>query len=355
MNVEPHMFLTRGKKRLLLVRYFDKLHFVTLDHRMTYKVRDWFLAQPRTEAEMDEKGLVRTSLKLQDVRGVAAGGTGMGQVVQFYLKDEKRRYELTKDCDLGDMSALFAGLESFAPPQKKSSWHDERLARQNPKLRNWLWPLGVLLNITSFVCGFVILGVGFESLWFVWIALLLIPLPLALYCLFPDYFNIFAEKRKYGQIKGTRGLIAPLVCSVSMIMGATGTYEYFGWWKAWLIGGVVTIVLAVLLNRAAPVFRKADQVGRLVLVGILLSGGPVLALNSLLETAPPQQIQTQVVDKEKHISSKGPDIYELTVILDGEERNIPVDSVFYEEMEIGDGVTVEVHEGAFGIPYANIR
>lgn len=94
--MEPHLYLTRGKKRILLVRYFDKLYFVNLDHRLNYKVRPWFLEKTRTEAEMDEKGLVRTSIDLKDIRGVAAGGTGWGHVVQFYLKDGKNATNWTR-------------------------------------------------------------------------------------------------------------------------------------------------------------------------------------------------------------------------------------------------------------------
>lgn len=150
--MEPHLYLNRGKKRVLLVRYFDKLHFVNLN-RLPYKVRPWFLEKPRTEAEMDEKGLIRESIPLKNIRGVAAGGTGRGMVVQFYLKEGKRRYELSKDCDLSDMGALFDGLESFDPPKKDSNWHDPRLARQNPRRRNILWAVGWLLNLTAVVTG----------------------------------------------------------------------------------------------------------------------------------------------------------------------------------------------------------
>ena len=46
--MEPHLYLSRGKKRILLVRYFGKLHFVELDHRLNYKVRPWFLEKPLT-------------------------------------------------------------------------------------------------------------------------------------------------------------------------------------------------------------------------------------------------------------------------------------------------------------------
>ena len=191
--MEPHLYLSRGKKQILLVRYLDKLHFVELDHRLNYKVRPWFLEKPRTEAEMDEKGLVRTSVDLKDIRGVAAGGTGRGMVVQFYLKEGKKRYELTKDCDLADMSALFEGLASFDPPKKDSAWHDPRLAKQDPNMRKLLWTVGWLLNLTAIVTGIFIWAVGYEIPWLCWISLLCIPVSLLLYGFFPDYYNIFSR------------------------------------------------------------------------------------------------------------------------------------------------------------------
>lgn len=353
--MEPHLYLKRGKKNILLVRYFGKLHFVELDHRMSYKVRPWFLERPRTEEEMDEKGLVRTSVDLKDIRGVAAGGTGRGMVVQFYLQGEKRRYELDKDCDLADMSALFDGLESFDPPKKESNWSDPRLAKQDPKLRRILWPIGWVLNIVSTVSSFYILMEGFEVPWICWISLLSIPVSIVIYCRFPDYFSILNEKRKFGQKKGVRQLVGPLICPAGMIMGAISCYEVFSFWKAWLFGAIAVLILAVILYLTVPFFRAGDKMFALVMVGALLSGGPVLALNSLLETAPAQLIQTEVVDKEKHTHSKGPDVYELLVILDGEEREIPVGGTTYRETEIGDQVSVEVHEGAFGIGYALMK
>lgn len=353
--MEPHLYLKRGKKNILLVRYFDKLHFVTLDHRMNYKVRPWFLERPRTDVEMDERGLIRTSIDLKEIRGVAAGGTGRGNVVQFYLKDSKKRYELYEDTNLETMGALFHGLESYAPPQTKSNWQDCRMARQNKELRNKLWALGWVLNIASCVSGFLIWGMGFEVGGIVLVSLLCVTVSVALYYFFPDYYTIFIEKRKYGQKKGVMNLLGPLVCPTAMILGAIGCYEIFGMWKAWAIGTAIIVVLAVVLYMTAPVFRDGDKVAMLVIVGLLLSGGPVLALNTLLETAPAREIRTEVVDKEKHTSSKTGDIYELIVILDGEEMDIPVGSNVYSQTEIGDRVTVEFHAGAFGISYVRLK
>lgn len=353
--MEPHLFLTRGKKKLLLVRYSDKLHFVTLDHRMTYEVRDWFLEQPRTEAEMDEKGLVRDSVAVKDIRGVAAGGTGMGQVVQFYLKSEKKRYELTRDCDLTDMSVLFAGLPSFDPPKKDSNWSDPRLARQDPAMRKLLWPIGGVLNAVSGISGFLIWAAGFEIPWLCWLCLLCIPVSLILYCLYPDYYAIVSEKRKYGQKKSVRLLWGPVVCPALMLAGGISNYALTGWWKAWIYGAVAVVIMAVVLYFVAPVFRSGDKIAAFLCLGLLLSGGPVLMLNTLMDRSPAREIRTEVVDKYKHTSRKSPDRYDITVILEGKETDIPVDPVFYSETEIGEIVTVEIHEGAFGIPYANIQ
>lgn len=335
------------------MRYFDKLHFVNLN-RLPYKVRPWFLEKPRTEAEMDEKGLVRESIPLKNIRGVAAGGTGRGMVVQFYLKEGKRRYELSKDCDLSDMSALFDGLESFDPPKKDSNWHDPRLARQDPRRRNILWAVGWLLNLTAVVTGVFIWALGYEIPWLCWISLLCIPASLLLYGFFPDYYNIFSEKRKYGQKKGVRSLIAPLVCPLGMILGAMFNYTWFGWWRGWLFGAVAVAALAAILYFLTSVFRSWDQILGVAVLGLLLSIGPALTLNVIAETVPARNVRTEVVDKESHHSNKGGDYYELIVMLDGGKTGIPVGGETYRTTEIGEIVTVEVHAGAFQIGFAVI-
>lgn len=352
--MEPHLYLKRGKKSILLVRYYDKFQFIELDHQMHHQARKWLLACPRTEEEMDKWHLSRSTIAVKYVRGVAAGGTGRGQVVQFYLQEGKRRYELAKDCDLADMSALFDGLESFTPPKQESNWQDPRLAKQEPALRNKLWALGILLNLISYVCGFFIWAVGFEVAWVCVAALLCIPADFVLYCLFPDYFTMFPEKPTYGQKKAVLGLHGVMVCPACMLLGAMSTYCLFNWWKAWLIGAAALVILAVILYMAAPAFRNGDKIAMVLIVGLFLSGGPVLMLNNLMDSSPARMIQTEVVDKEKHTSRKSPDRYDVTVILDGKETDIPVDARFYSEAQIGDLVTLEIHEGAFGISYAEI-
>lgn len=352
--MEPHLYLKRGKKDILLVRYFDKFHFIELNHQMHHQARKWLLACPRTEEEMGRWHISRSTIAVKYVRGVAAGGTGRGQVVQFYLTEGKRRYELAKDCDLADMSALFSGLESFTPPKQESNWQDPRLAKQDPKLRKLLWPVGWVLNAVSCISGFLLWAAGFEIPWLCWLCLLCIPASTVLYCLYPDYYCLVSEKRKYGQKKGVSQLWGPVACPAFMLVGAMLNYALVGWWKAWIYGAVAVVILAVVLYYAAPVFRSGDKMFAVILLGLLFSGGPVLMLNNLMDSSPARVIQTEVVDKYKHTSRKSPDRYDVTVIMDGKETEIPVDAAFYSETEIGDLVTVELHDGALGIAYASI-
>ena len=90
-------------------------------------------------------------------------------------------------------------------------------------------------------------------------------------------------------------------------------------------------------------------------MGLILSIGPALMLNVILETVPTQNVHAEVVDKHEHHSGKGGDYYDLIVILNGEETEIPVGGEVYRESEIGEIVTVEYHEGAFGIAYVQMK
>lgn len=353
--MEPHLYLNRGKKNILLVRYFDKFHFIELNHQMHRQARNWLLACPRTEEEMDLRHVTRVTVAVKYVRGVAAGGTGRGHVVQFYLTEGKRRYELKEDCDLADMSALFQGLESFDPPKQQSSWQDPRLAQQDPKRRNILWNIGAFLNTVSFISGSLVFAGGFRVRWIGIVCLLCIPAAVVMYCLYPVYFTTYEEKRRYGQKKSVMVLYALVMSPVGLLLGAMFHCCVLNWVKAWLIGGVAAIVLTLLLWKLVPDFRTPGKLIPFLLLGILLSAGPVLAVNTLLDTTPVRVIEETVVDTAYADNRRGRDSYYLIVDLDGSEKRIPVDETVYESTRVGDSVRLKIHDGALGIPYAELE
>lgn len=352
--MEPHLYLTRGKKRILLVRYFEQLHFITLDHRMHYEVRDWFLAQPRTVEEMNKRQLSRSSLDLKDIRGVAVGGMGRGQVVQFYLNEGKRRYELYEDCDAETLSALFHGLESFTPPKQQLAWQDWRLTQQTPEMRKILWFFGGVVNVIGLLSGWFTMYSGYHWPWLNALCLLCFAGALMLYFRYPAYFTILGDRRKYGERKSVFGLYPVVVLvPVTQIAAALSNYHVFGWWKAWVIGAVAVIALAVLLRKFAREFRDPGEFIGFVLMGAILSAGPVLAVNVLLDYAPVSIVCGEIVDAEK-TSGRGGDYHYLYVNLEGEVIKLPVGENIYEANTVGDLAAVELHEGALGIPFAEI-
>ena len=145
-----------------------------------------------------------------------------------------------------------------------------------------------------------------------------------------------------------------LLLVLMLTAAALGHYHVFGWWKAWGIGALVVAGLAVLLWKFAPEFRDPGEFIGFILVGTILSAGPVLAVNFLLDVAPSQEIRTEVVDSDKS-SGRGGTSYYLYVELDGDEIKLPVNRSTYEENFAGGRVTVEYHSGALGIPYAEIE
>lgn len=353
--MEPHLYLRRGKKEVLLVRYFDQFHFISLDHRMHSQVKAWFLAQPRTVEEMNRRQLSRSSVDLKDIRGVAVGGLGRGQVVQFYLKEGKRRYELYEDCEEITLSALFHGLESFTPPKQQIAWQDWRLARQTPELRKKLWFLGGTANVFGMLSGWITMSSGYRWPWLNAMCLLCLAGALILYFCYPAYFTILEGRRRYGDKKSVFGLYPVVILVPVMLIGAAmARCHVFGWWKAWLIGAVAVIALTILLWKFAPEFRDPGEFIGFVLVGTIFSAGPVLAVNYLLDFAPVQEIRTEVVDSDIS-SGRGGTSYYLYVDLTGEEIKLPVPRSTYEEYQVGDRVTVDMHNGALGIPYAEIE
>lgn len=351
--MEPHLYLNRGKKNILLVRYFDKFHVIELNHQMHHQARKWLLACPRTEEEMDAWHITRGTIAAKYVRGVAAGGTGRGHVVQFYLTEGKRRYELAEDTDEPTFSALFHGLESFTPSQQNSNWQDARLAKQKPRLRNILWSIGAAVNAMGFVAASLVFSGGFRVPWFSGLCLLCILTSLVLYCLFPAYFTTYEGKRGYRQKRSAMMLYALVFAPFGLLAGALIHSCIFDWLKAWLIGAVAVVGLTVLLWKLVPDFRDAGKVIPFLLLGVLVSAGPVLAVNELLDTAPVSKLRTEVVDTN-YVNSRGGDSYYLVVKQEDRESRISVSEELFERIQVGDTIAVEIHQGALGIPYAEM-
>lgn len=255
---------------------------------------------------------------------------------------------------MADMSALFDGLEFCNSPKKDSNWQDPRLAQQDPKCRNILWNIGAVLNTVSFITGSLVFVGGFRISWIGLVCLSCIPAAVALYILFPGYFATYEEKRRYGQKKSIMVLYALVMSPVGLLFGVMFHCCVWNWVKAWLIGCAAVIALTLLIWKMVPDFRTPGKLIPFLLLGVLLSAGPVLAVNDLLDTSPAWVIQETVVDMDYADSRRGRDSYYLIVELDGLEKRIPVEEEVFKNTRVGDVVRLEIHDGALGIPYAEL-
>ncbi len=356
--MQTHLTLQKGEKRYLLLRGFDTIHLITMDRRLTKQTEEWLLSGPRTVEEMNRRQLSRSTIELKNLRGYSITGLEPGDTLLIYTKEGKRRYQLAAACTREEPERLFQGFTRFNPP-KPIDWQaweaerDWRTPRQVPELWDKLRWLGGIVNGISFISGLAVMVLDYAHPWLNWLCLAAFAGAILLFCLYPAHFTIFEDKRAMGK-KGVIGLYLPVLLGpTTLFAAALGHCCVLALWKAWVIGTGAVAVLALLLWKRSPEFREPVRIIGFLLVGALLSPGPVMALDILLDTAPVQEIHGEVVDKDRS-SGRGGAYYNLQLLLDGEEYSIPVNRSTYEQTEEGDRVEVTIHQGALGIPYGVI-
>lgn len=90
-----------------------------------------------------------------------------------------------------------------------------------------------------------------------------------------------------------------------------------------------------------------------LLFSFVLLVGVIGNLNCALDRSEPTPYTVTV--KDKYSSGGKTTSYYLTVTVEGREMDMDVSGTAYRETDIGDPVTVEVYEGAFGKAYCVIR
>ncbi len=349
--MEPYLILLRGEKTFLLTRSDSRLHIITVDRRMTEEVKNWLLYAPRTVEEMNQRQLRRFSMELSKLRGVCVGGLEAGNVVQFYLPEGKKRYQLAEDTGQATVDTLFSGLDWFKAPKFQTT-EDWRLKHQDRTLRDKIFLVGDFVNFGGLVYSLLLLLIGFQVRWLGILMLLWVGVALALYALFPAYYSIFENPRNTKKQSAQSLNYILLMGPMALEYGAFQAGKIFGWWRALLIGIPIVIALAVLYWKRCPDFYDMKRLVCFLLVGALLCGGPVLGTNILLDYGPAESIHTEILELEKVNGGRAADRYYIHVLLDGEEVSIPITRQQFQQLETGERVEIELHDGFLGIPYA---
>lgn len=171
--------------------------------------------------------------------------------------------------------------------------------------------------------------------------------------LFPE--DVTLDDRKYSKAGGRVDLITPL--TLSGIAPALRTIMDFNFltWKPLLIqAGILLALIGIVLFLFSWELRQRFWYFLCVLLlCAMFSLGAIGQLNYLLDTSVSQQQSATITDMHISTGSKSPDRYILTLVtLSGTEMELQTSKEHYNELSVGDTVTVYIRQGGLGIPYA---
>ena len=353
--MEKHLILTKGNKQYLLLRSDSQIHIVTIDRRMNDCTEEWLLAQHRSVEAMNARQLSRNSIDISQILKISAEGTGAGSVIEIFHKQGKLRYTLSDDTSQENLDILFRNIRCFKPWKPGNVPKDWRTRQQNSELRKKTNAWGTAVNITGFVSGVLTMALGYMTSWLCWICILCIIAGTALYCLFPAYYTLIEPPKGSRSPKRAHLILYGITVPALGLIVACLTYgKILGWWRVSAVCGVLSAGITWLLCKRSPELQCPGMILVTALACLVLSIGPVTAVNRLLDFGPQQLIRTEILDKNYSGSSKSGDTYYIYVMLEGKRIGIRVWGSQYRALETGDTAQVVIREGALGIPYAEL-
>lgn len=350
---EPWLLVQEGSKLFLLAQDHQNYIFITVNKNLTAQIEDQLRYRTITPVLLKELGLTIRVLPKNQVRGVALTGSEAGEYLYFYQNAGKKlKYVFSDDYDKERADAFFAGMARFTPPKggsrKKKDADDWRRKRQDPQLFEKLWFVSPVLTLLSFVCAFAYRMRGGWVLYL--LSLLWVLIPVILDILFPAYFTLILEGK--GEKKKDRNLLWPLLIH--------GWLMSIGRANNWLDGKLYLLVMlicgilcTVVMGIFAEEFRREKAY---LIVVFLVTGvfGSVVAgrFNEALDFSEPETYTLTVEDLEYN-GGRNRTYRCWATLPDGREAEMHIRADFYETLEIGDPIRVEVSTGALGIEYAN--
>lgn len=182
------------------------------------------------------------------------------------------------------------------------------------------------------------------------------PAGLILYGVF--FFSVFSDPERKLRFFGYVALCTALICSIPLLH-RTNAYEFadgssFPFWKFDLSLGVICgVVCFVILIK-----NGKQHMGRLLLgsVGIALISALLISsytanLNYMLDSNKPEEYTATIEEKEMRTHRKAPTTYEFSLTVEGEELDLEVGFLDYNNYEVGDTYTVKKYQGAFYVPF----
>ena len=149
-------------------------------------------------------------------------------------------------------------------------------------------------------------------------------------------------------------MIGPMVASgIGLVLRSLLDFNFIPFWSIYLAGLIFSVLLTVLFFwRFQEIRRRFVTLLSAWFLLLVFSLGVPAQLNALLDFQDPRIVPVEVVDKHISHSSRGPDLYVLTVRLsDGTDQDLNTSRGIYNDTEIGDEGSMAVFSGAIHMPY----
>ena len=212
--------------------------------------------------------------------------------------------------------------------------------------------IGSILNIIGFVCLF---GSWFGS-WPI-INLSILAISIGLYFFYPQYFSLLGSKEyaRVGYKAKVRHLdFAILGPGLGLVYQSIATFYFPNWISLLLAGAIIGIVMAIIMHLfSREIKENTSFFVAVLLLAVFISCGIAGQINHLANTHIDESRMCEVTKLDRDQSRKGPDHYSCTVVIEpGIEMEMPITHSEYNNLQIGDMVTVYIGRGALGIEYA---
>lgn len=345
-----YLHVHSSESTYLLLKSPSHFHLIRVDVNLTESVMNRLLRiYPCDTNQLRQLGVHFSAFKAETLRGVVIKGYQTGDMLELWLGDGVREYQLGTDYSDELLSRFFSGysITRRLPPK----WEG-----LDPKLiRKITWGL----NGISITCSVIFYFISKPyKLWSILCILCLLS-AIGITLMYPSSFTLADDSKKQYTNKG-KGHLLPGCISLGASLGLRTlndfTFRDHAFEVLLLASFVTSFVLYALYIRIHKEHRNGLVHAIVVIFAtIFISLGTVGQLNYLLDFNGADRQVAEVTDKQITRYTKSTSYDCIVVFSNGESMELTLSARSYKEINIGDDVIVTHHSGAFSIPFSTVE
>jgi len=351
---KEYLLIEKGKSRYMLLKSQTHFHMVRLNGMTEKQMHKLLKVYPCDSKTLKELNLHVSAFRCESLRRVVLAGYEAWDEITLWIGAETRKYTLSKSYSEEMLDDFFREQQrSWQFLKKPEVWRG-----LDPELihRICFWMNAVCMAIpTLFFFG----GKPNKLLALLSICCQLAPLLLVL--VYPESFTLLESKSSYpkqkwkcpGSLMGA--FLAP---GFGLALRVFSDFTFFegGFWQLMSVAAVIWLVMLIpLIVRTGRVRENLGESIALAAILLFLNLGIAGQLNVLLDFQPVAAYRATVVDLHSYVGVKGGTSYYCTVDLsDGVQADISVSKTTFQNTKIGQNMSVEDHQGAFGIRFLTL-